>query len=71
MAFLCQFVIRMNLDRQIITCIDKLDQQRECGTEPFGYLFTQQLFAICTDQFIQRFTLEFAIIDDGIITLHM
>ena len=52
MTFLSQFIVRMNLNGQISTRINKLDQQGKTRTKLFHHLFSYQLFAICMNQFV-------------------
>lgn len=70
-AFHSQLVVGMHLDRQVITGVDKLNQQRESRAELVHYLLTEQLLAVSANQFIERLAFQVTVIDDGIVTLYM
>ena len=70
-AFHSQLVVGMHLDRQVITGVDKLNQQRESRAELVHYLLTEQLLAVSANQFVERLAFQVTVIDDGIVTLYM
>ena len=53
----------MHLDRQVITGVDKLNQQRESRAEPVHYLLTEQLLAVSANQFIEQMFIRDSILN--------
>ena len=53
-AFPCQLVVRVHLDREILPGVDELDQQRELLAETPVVGFAQQRRAVAGDQFRER-----------------
>ena len=49
-ALPCQCVVRVHLDREILTCVDEFDQQRELLSEAFCIGLAEQCRAVACDQ---------------------
>ena len=65
-----QFVVRMNLDREVLPGVDEFDEQRELLAETFEVLRAQQLRPVAGDQFGQRGPGFEALGDDGFVAFH-
>ena len=50
MALPCQCIVRVYLDREILTCVDEFDQQRELLSEAFCIGLAEQCCAVACDQ---------------------
>ena len=61
MALLAQLVVGVNLNREVLACINELDKQGEVLTEFVGILLAQEFFAIALYYLRQGKTLVFAI----------
>ena len=70
-ASLGQFVIRMNLDRQIVAGIDKLNQQRETRAETFHHLAADQLLPVSLNQLVERFAGQLTLGYDREVAVHV
>ena len=69
-AFPGQFVVGVNLDREVLPGVDELDEQRELLAEALEILRAQQSGSVAGDQFGQRGSGLGASGDDGFVAFH-
>ena len=63
-------VIGMHLDAEVLTGIDKLNQQGELVAEALIVLLSYQLFTILAHQLVQALALVGTVGHDGLVILH-
>ena len=67
---LCYLVGGVHLDREVLTCVDKLDEEGELIAEAFVVVFAHELAFQFSNNLVELLTCIGAVADDGLVVFH-